>query len=258
MGAAHIAAPNTLEGFRAARETGVEMIEFDVLSERRDGGGKLLLAHDHHDLRARDPIRLEEALEHLAGPDYAGIELDVDVKLPGYGGRVAAALRRAGLSERALVSCTFPRELRAIRALAPELRLGWSVPRAQRDYTRDRRTAVPAYAVLAAMRALYPKQARAALRSGRCEAIMAHWRLVTPALVAAVADARGQLFAWTVDEAPLISRIAALGVHGIITNDPRLFAVCELEARSLPEALGAPVAAGGILGGGLPDPGIAI
>jgi glycerophosphoryl diester phosphodiesterase len=53
---------------------------------------------------------------------------------------------------------------------------------------------------------------------------MAHWRLVTRALVRAVADGGGELYVWTVDDAALMGRLSALGVDGIITNDPTLFA----------------------------------
>ena len=53
---------------------------------------------------------------------------------------------------------------------------------------------------------------------------MAHWRLVTPRLVRAIRDAGGELYVWTVDEAPRIRALEALGVTGVITNDPRLFA----------------------------------
>jgi glycerophosphoryl diester phosphodiesterase len=47
--------------------------------------------------------------------------------------------------------------------------------------------------------------------------------VITPRLVAAVRDAGGELFAWTVDELPRIRALEALGVTGVITNDPRLF-----------------------------------
>jgi glycerophosphoryl diester phosphodiesterase len=53
---------------------------------------------------------------------------------------------------------------------------------------------------------------------------MAHWRLVTPRLVRAVREAGGELYVWTVDELPQIRTLEALGVTGVITNDPRLFA----------------------------------
>jgi glycerophosphoryl diester phosphodiesterase len=224
-GAAHLAPGNTLASFEAAARAGVDMIEFDVLSEHPDGSGRLLLAHDYRALRAAQaPLTLQEGLEHLASEAYAGIELDVDVKLPGYGERVVAALREAGLTERALVSSTFPHELDAMRAVEPSLRVGWSVPRARRDYTEDSKLiAVPALALLAGFRALLPRRARAALRAGRFDAVMAHWRVVTPALVRAVAAGGGELYAWTVDDAAQVARLTAMGVDGIITNDPRLF-----------------------------------
>ena len=82
-GAAHLAPPNTLASFDAARHAGVDMIEFDVLSERPDGSGRLFLAHDYNALRGSSLLTLQEGLEHLAGEAFAGIELDVDVKLPG-------------------------------------------------------------------------------------------------------------------------------------------------------------------------------
>jgi glycerophosphoryl diester phosphodiesterase len=223
-GAAHIEPGNTLASFDAALRHGVDMIELDVLSERAEGGGRLLVAHDYEDMRARTPLPFEDALEHLAGEAFAGVELDVDIKLPGYELRVLEALREHGLLERTLVSGMFPSGLAIVRAAEPTLRLGWSVPRVRRDYTTDMLTAIPALAILTGYRAMLPRRARAALLEGRFDAIMAHWRVVTPALVRAVREGGGQLYVWTVDDARMIDRLSALGVDGIITNDPRLFA----------------------------------
>jgi len=223
-GAAHLAPGNTFASFEAAVKAGVDMIEFDVLSERPDGTGRLLLAHDYGALHAEQaPLTLREGLEHLASAGYAGIELDVDVKLPGYGERVVRELRETGMIERSLVSSTYPKDLDAMRAIEPSLRVGWSVPRARRDYTEDRFMAIPVLALLAGYRALFPRYALKVLRSGRFNAVMAHWRLVTPALIRAVAAGGGELYVWTVDDAALMARLTAMGVDGIITNDPRLF-----------------------------------
>ena len=219
-GADLIAPGNTLASFDAALEAGVDMIEFDVLPER--GGERLLLAHDYT-VAAGAPT-LEEGLAHFASAAYEGVELDVDLKLPGYEGRVLEALRGSGLLGRALISTQYVDSLRALRAAAPEARLGWSVPRLRRDYTRHPVTALPAYAVLAAYRARLPRRAAAGLRGGLCDALMAHWKLVTPRLVRSVEAAGGELFVWTVDDLPSIRRFADLGVTGVITNDPRLFA----------------------------------
>jgi glycerophosphoryl diester phosphodiesterase len=224
-GADLIAPGNTLASFDAALAAGVDMIEFDVLSEHRDGSGELLVAHDYEHLGAQRPPTLAEALAHLAGPRFAAIELDVDLKLAGYELRALQALRDAGLVERSLISSMHTSSLAILRSHDAQLRLGWSVPRVRRDYTTDALTRVPALAVATGYRALFPRIARRALRERRCDAIMAHWRLVTPALARAVREAGGELYVWTVDDAPRIAWLQRLGVTGVITNDPRLFDV---------------------------------
>lgn len=222
-GAADIERGNTLASFDAALRHGVDMIELDVLSEHSDGSGRLLVAHDYEDARVRSPLTFEQALEHLSQDEFAGLDFDVDVKLPGYELRVLELLRERGLVQRSLVSGMYPSGLAQIRAAEPGLRLGWSVPRVRRDYTTDMLTAIPALAMLTGYRATLPRRARTALQEGRFDAIMAHWRVLTPALVRAVAEGGGELYVWTVDDARMIERLTAMGVDGIITNDPRLF-----------------------------------
>jgi glycerophosphoryl diester phosphodiesterase len=222
-GAAHIEHGNTRGSFDAALRHSVDMIELDVLSESSDGGGRLLVAHDYEDMRSRTPLTFEQALEHLSGEAFAEIELDVDIKLPGYELRVLQTLRDFGLVPRTLISGMFQGSLACVREAEPSLRLGWSVPRVRRDYTTDMLTAIPALAMLTGYRAALPRRALAALQEGRYDAIMAHWRVVTPRLVRAVAAGGGELYVWTVDEARMIDKFTAMGVDGIITNDPRLF-----------------------------------
>jgi glycerophosphoryl diester phosphodiesterase len=214
---------NTRASFDAALHHGVDMIELDVLPERSDGSGELLVAHDYEDARSREPLRFEQALEHLAGERFAALDFDIDLKLPGYEQRVVEALRAAGLTQRSLLSSTFPQSLARVRALEPALRLGLSVPRVRRDYTTDMLTAIPALAILTGYRAALPARARAGLRERRYDAIMAHWRVVTRALVRAVREGGGELYVWTVDDSARIAKLTELGVDGIITNDPRLF-----------------------------------
>ena len=210
---------NTFGSFEAALREGVDMIEFDVLRLR---DGRLVLAHDYADAARREPPTLDEGLDHLAGEAYAGLELDVDLKLPGYEREVVEGLLRRGLSERALVSSTYLDGLDRVGQLAPGLRRGWSVPRARRDYTRSL-LAPGAYALMRLLRAALPRRAAAMLQSGRFEAIMAHWLLVSPRLVRSVRGQGGQLYVWTVDDRRRIERLRSLGVDGVITNDPRLF-----------------------------------
>jgi glycerophosphoryl diester phosphodiesterase len=53
---------------------------------------------------------------------------------------------------------------------------------------------------------------------------MAQHRLVDELLLRDVVDRDGLLYAWTVNERSAIARLRQLGVHGIATADPRLFA----------------------------------
>jgi glycerophosphoryl diester phosphodiesterase len=218
---------NTLASFDAALAHGVDMIELDVLPEHDPAqapNGRLILAHDYEDAAERPTLALEQALDHLASAAYEELEFIVDLKLPGYESRVVEALERSGLADRAIVSTTYRESLVALQAHHESVRVGWSVPRARRDYTSSLFMALPALAVLRVMRSRLPRQASAALSAGLCHAVMAHWRLVTPGLVDSVKAAEGDLYVWTVDHAPRIRELHSLGVTGVITNDPRLFA----------------------------------
>jgi glycerophosphoryl diester phosphodiesterase len=221
-GADLIAPGNTYGSFDAALAAGVDMIEFDVLPER--GGDRLLLAHDYDDAGSRAPLTLEEGLTHLASDPFMGIELDVDLKLPGYELRVLEALRAYGMLERTLISSHFGLTLATIRAAYPDVRLGWSVPRVRHDPFRSRALSLPARVLVRIARNGLPKRAATAIRAGRCDALMVHWRLVSEALVDAVAAAGGELYVWTVDDLVRLRELEAMGVTGVITNDPRLFA----------------------------------
>ncbi len=219
-GAGHVAPGNTVESFQAALEAGVDMIEFDVLPL----DGVLVLAHDPEEADERTPLTLDQGLDHFAGEAYAGVELDVDLKLPGYEREVVEGLRARELDSRALISSTYPASLRLVGQIAPGLRRGWSVPRARRDYTKSLLLAVPAYGALRWIRSGLPAKAARAIRRGECEAVMVHRLLVSRLLVARVREAGGQLYVWTVDDAAEIAELEQLGVDAVITNDPRLFA----------------------------------
>ena len=153
---------------------------------------------------------------------YAGVELDVDLKLPGYEREVVEGLRARGLSGRSLISSQYLESIDRLRELEPDVRRGWSVPRARRDYTRSV-WAVPAYGLLQVIRRRLPGRAANFIRAGRIHAVMAHYYVVTRRLADAVRSAGGELYVWTVDDADKIARFEAMGAHGVITNDPRLF-----------------------------------
>lgn len=205
----------------AARLDGAawDMVELDVLRHE----GRLVVAHDPGDLRRSTPIDFSQALRALAALVGPAVRFDVDIKATGYEPEVAAAIVEAGIAERTLVSTMHPESLAVLRRVAPDLRLGLSVPFARRDYLAHPLTRPGAYVVLAYLRRVLPGRVARTLDAGEADAIMAHWGVVTERLVCAVTGRGAELFVWTVDEAHRLAPLRTLGVSGVITNEPRLF-----------------------------------
>jgi glycerophosphoryl diester phosphodiesterase len=230
-GADLITAGNTIESFEAAIDAGVDMIELDVLW-LRDGHPKLpasqrsplVVAHDWHDAEGREPLTLDAVLEAFTRPPLDRVEVDCDLKLRGRERELVEALQRHGLIERGMVSTMEIVSLERIGKLAPELRRGWTFPKVTRDWN-SKTWARPALLVaLAAMRRRLPALARRELPRLGVEAMWVYHPIVTRRL-AEVTDAAGvELIAWTVDDLGRMRRLAELGVNGICSNDPRLFA----------------------------------
>ena len=61
------------------------------------------------------------------------------------------------------------------------------------------------------------------LRGVGASAAMLHFSVVSAAAVERAHAAGAAVFAWTVDDEALLARMAAAGVDGVITNDPRIF-----------------------------------
>ena len=220
-GADAVVPGNTRASFEAALALGVDMIEFDVL---RAADGRLVIAHDFEDAERAEALELADALDHLADAAYARLELDVDLKLPGYEREVVEALDRRGMDARALVSTVWAESLDRLGELRPGLRRGWSVPRARRDYTQGRATALPAH-VDARLRP--PGAAPAGDGHAPRRPLRGGHGLPPPRDPRAARGGapRGRP-ALRVDRrrGRALRRLRTLGVDGVITNDPRLFA----------------------------------
>jgi glycerophosphoryl diester phosphodiesterase len=205
-GASALAPANTLASFDAALEVGVDMVEFDVRAWR----GELVLAHTIFHARMPRNVRLHDALVHLASRRFNDVELNLDVKHPGCEPALLDALRATGLLDRALISSQVPGVLDRVRALEPRAQVGISVggrvARISRRWSDWR------------------AQVLSGLAARRWDAVMAQHRLVDGRLLDEVASRGGRLYAWTVNERTAIERLRGLGIHGIATADPRLFA----------------------------------
>lgn len=204
-GASALAPANTLASFDLARQIGVDLIEFDVRAWR----GEVVLAHTVLHARRRGNARLHEALAHLAGPEFSGIDLNVDVKHPGFELTLVEQLRDKGLLERTLISSQVLEVLDRVREIEPDVRVGISIGGHAARLTRHWRN--------------WRQQVLTGIVSRRWDAVMAQHRLIDPWLLDDVIEAGGRLYAWTVNERRAIDSLRALGVHGITTADPRLF-----------------------------------
>jgi glycerophosphoryl diester phosphodiesterase len=239
-GADAIEPGNTLASFRAAVGLGVDMIELDVLRPESDfadgaewrtaapgparGTGPLLVAHDWPTARRGTPPTLDAALDAFCEPPLDRVQIDLDLKLAGREDEVVTALRERDLLDRAMTSTMEVRSIHALGELEPSLRRGWTLPKVGRDWTRNRLARPLVAAGLATMRARLPSLVRRHAPRLGVKAIWLYHPLATLAILEAAHDAGAKLICWTVDDAARMEALAALGVDGICTNDPRLFA----------------------------------
>jgi glycerophosphoryl diester phosphodiesterase len=204
------------------------MIEMDVLwlpdshlpLEQR---APLVVAHDWEDAERRTPLKLTEALDAFLEPPLAGLEIDLDIKLPGREEELVEALRERDLVERSMISTMEMHSLRRILELEPKLRRGWTYPKVTKDWSRKRWAKAPMLAALVAMRHRLPGLAAEKLPQFGVEAMWVYHPLVTPRLARICGLAEVELIAWTVDDAARMEKLVAAGVHGLVSNDPRLF-----------------------------------
>jgi glycerophosphoryl diester phosphodiesterase len=227
-GADAIAPGNTLESFRAAVEAGVDTIEFDVLwiadaHLPKDQRQALVIAHDWAAAASRTPLKLTEALDAFLEPPLDKVEIDLDIKLPGREEEFVEALRERGLIDRAMISTTEMHTLKRVLELEPNLRRGWTYPKAGRDYNR-RPWAKPALrAALVALRLQLPGLAAEKLPKFGVFAMWVYDPLVSARLASICKRAGVELIAWTVDDEARMRKLVDMGVDGLVSNDPRLY-----------------------------------
>ena len=208
-GAAAVAPENTLESLEAAIAAGVDLVEFDISPGLR-------LAHSTGEAPARE-ISLDEALAFLGAH---GVAAHVDVKLPGYEEEVLQAIDRHGLRERALVSTAFAATSRRFAALAPGLPVAIGYPRDRLGVSSVRWPVPLKRAGATALRQAMPARVPLLLRWARANTLSLHHSLCSRAAVATAHRLGAPVFAWTVNDADGVRRVAAAGVDGIVSDDP--------------------------------------
>jgi glycerophosphoryl diester phosphodiesterase len=215
-GAAALAPENTIESIERALELGVDMVELDVLPV---ADGTLVLVHDPP-LDPRGLPTLDDALSLLSERGAAGVMLDV--KRPGYEAALVEVVRRHGLVERTLVSSCYARSVRLLGELEPGLQRGLTYP-FDRLGVSSRPLLRPAIgAGLGILRAALPRRIGRLLSRADASVATLNYTVISAAVVRSCHARGAQVLAWTVDDPVLAARLAALGVDGIISDDPSI------------------------------------
>jgi glycerophosphoryl diester phosphodiesterase len=233
---------NTMLAFRNAAKLGVDMLDTDMHATR---DGVLVLAHDETLDRLTDTqgriadLTLAEVRAADAGytlsPDggqtfpfrgqgvqvatlsellseFPDMPLSIEIKqvTPHLGVPFCRALRVAGATGRVIVSSFSDAAMQEFRAACPEVITSMT--------ERELRPLVLLSKIgLAGLAPLPGRSAQVPLRAGGIE-------VVTPAFVKAMHRRGVSVQVWTINDEATMRRLIAMGVDGILTDDPALLA----------------------------------
>lgn len=212
---------NSLIGFQAALNAGLDGIETDV---RRLGDGGLVICHDAQlpDGRKLDTLSRADLPAHvpllpevLAWAAQTGAFLNIEIK-PELGkgdGRTEETLdliRAYGLAERVLISSFSPLQLRAALQHAPGIGRGFLYHRA---YVIGGCDLVPPIARRLDLAALHP-----------------HFNLITPEVMDTAQREGWRVNTWTVNDSAQGRRLLGMGVSGLIGDVPEVLMAARSEA----------------------------
>jgi glycerophosphoryl diester phosphodiesterase len=213
-GAAALAPENTIPSLALAVELGCDLVELDVIA----ADGTLVLAHSPEELRG-EPSTLDEALAFLA-PTGRGIQ--VDLKATGTEAAIVDALRRHDAVERSLVSTFWPRSLRVLHDLEPELARGLTYPEDRHGLSARRILGGLVRPGLAAMRSVLALRLQRMLAGANANVAVLHLQVVSDSVVRRCHELDVPVLAWTALSSEEVRRLDRLGVDGVIADDPRI------------------------------------
>ena len=217
-GAPTVAPGNTCAALVAALSLGVDLIEIDL---HRTADGRLVLWHDPAIPNGRRKVPIaRHPFATLRQIDLGGGErlLELREALDLAQGRAGLLidLKAGGLAQ-GIVACAHERHftrlavcghywstLRQIRALDPAIGIAFTINRAWQRLA-----------------------AWSFLRRGEADAVTINWRQLNRVRVVQYRALGLAVIAWTVDDPALMRRLLALGVSGLTSNRPDLFAAID-------------------------------
>jgi glycerophosphoryl diester phosphodiesterase len=230
---------NSLAGIARAISMHVDMIELDI---RATADRCAILAHDKHlrdtigghlhvarhtlqELRSvvhsrREIATLDDALEMA----HDRVLLNLDLKACGYEDAVAKAIARHAAEDRVMVCSLLSCSLQRFRSASPSTFSALTYPYGNRFLAHLRPLPLIADVVSAIVRMTLPLRLPELLeRAGALGTTLYH-RMISKGLVEAMHERGLPVYAWTVDDLQRMRELQAMGVDGITTNRPELFA----------------------------------
>lgn len=228
-GAAALAAENTLDAVGVALEHGVDMVEVDVV---RGADGDLVLAHARRDITSDSPT-LDAALAYVGREAPPETTIALDLKVGGAATQIVELLDRHRLVDRAIVCALHAAWLVEARELCPRIATGISYPR-DRAGVGERPALRPLVrGATTILRSALPFRVLRMAARAKADALMLHHSVVTRTVVARCASHGLPVLVWTVDDPDHAGELVRAGVHGVISNDPRVFTRIEPSAAEL-------------------------
>lgn len=193
---------NTIPSFELALAHGADGVELDV---RQSGDGELVVVHSsvvgsHAVKWTPYPVfrelgdgyqvpLLEDVLKQFCGRTF----LDIELKEPGFEEAAIQLIQQYGQTDDIMISGFHTEMLNKVHQLLPEIRLGFIYNRTQDEESRH---------------------------NSPIDFVIPQFRLASRELIAEIHDEGLEVFAWTVNHESEMRRLLALGVNGIITDEP--------------------------------------
>lgn len=237
-GASGIAPANSLKSLATAIEIGVDMVEFDVRPCLDD----LVLLHDDKVFEESGGVRLasQSAIEILRTLDVVGGEpiatleealdlvkgkvlMNIDLKTKGFEADLVRTLKRMGMGAEVLISSLDANSLSKVRELAPGLKTAISYPKDSGNASTRTTLKPVVLTLLKLLRFTLQYQIISKIEAAQADVAMLHFGVISPETVRKVHEAKGLVFAWTVDDLATLRYVKSMGVDGIASNYPELF-----------------------------------
>lgn len=199
---------NTIPSFERALEQGADGFELDI---RQSGDGQLVVVHGSviglHSVQSTPYEKFRNLGGGFEVPLFADVLkqfgkqtfLDIEFKTGGFEEQAVALIKQWADLSRVMVSGFNTDMLNKVHDLCPEARLGFIYNRTQDEESRH---------------------------NSPIDVVIPQFRLASRELIREVHEEELEVFAWTVNEESEMRRLIALGVDGMITDEPaRLAAV---------------------------------